>query len=119
MDLASPAMDHMAVERRKDTSNELCTKGEMNLSGEDRWIVALERIADALAKRAGIEEKRFQKDFPKRKPKRPAEIMRPEDEKKEQFSDRATDQWAEETEAVVSRFQKRYDEGSKGGSTQP
>ena len=83
----------------------------------EKTATALNRIADALAKLAGLEEKKFQKQFPHLKRKRPAEITRPSDEKKEQFSDRATDEWVAETEGIVSRFQKRYDEGAKGGST--
>ena len=84
---------------------------------EDRAMgalaVAAERIADALAKLAGLQEKRFQKEFPKEKPKRPAVIERATDEKKEQYSDHADPEWVAETEATASRFQQRFDETKK------
>ena len=75
-----------------------------------RLVHAAERIADALAKLAGLEEKKFQKAYPKEKPRRPAVIERPSDEKKEQYSDRADSEWIGETEQVASRFQKRFDD---------
>lgn len=76
----------------------------------EKLALAMNRIADAIAKIAGLQEKRFQKDFPVAKPKRPAVIERPGDEKEKQYSDRADSEWVAETEKVASRFQQRFDE---------
>jgi hypothetical protein len=74
-----------------------------------RIASAFERIAVALEKIAGIEDKT--------KPRKPAVIERPSDEKKEQFSDRADPEWIEETERTASRFRERFDSTKAGDKT--
>lgn len=84
---------------------------------ETRLLAAVETIATALKDISLTMALRYGKDFPELKAKRPAEITRPDDEKKEQYSDRATPEFFEETERATgpSRFQRRLDESAKSG----
>lgn len=86
---------------------------------QERAIKALEGIASALHELAVVQQNRFAKDFPQRVAK-PAVIERLGDDKKEQFSDKGTEQWFEETEAATSegksRFQKRFEDAEAGDS---
>lgn len=72
---------------------------------------AMERIATALEAWVEIQRKKFDKEFPPRKVKRDAELIRA-DERAEQYADKPSDGWLEETpkEAEPSRFAKRLEE---------
>lgn len=82
--------------------------------------VNLERIATALTRLAAafdqyniICRERLNREFPREKAKRAPEIINTESERREQFSDKPTDEWLRETLAATpetSRFQKRFDE---------
>jgi hypothetical protein len=78
----------------------------------------LHRIADALTTLATIEQKKFDKLYPPEAPKRDAIISRPDDDEREQFSDRASDKWLAETEEATpegkSRFQERFEAAQAG-----
>jgi hypothetical protein len=78
----------------------------------------LHRIADALTTLATIEQKKFDKLYPPEATKRDAIISRPDDDEREQFSDRASDKWLAETEEATpegkSRFQERFEAAQAG-----
>ena len=78
---------------------------------------ALSKIAEALERLATIEEKKFNLEHPV-KPKQEGIIEKPEDEKREQFSDRADASWFAETEAATpegkSRFLERFENPPAG-----
>ena len=82
----------------------------------ERTVSALELIADALQTRAKVESERLARDFPPERSPKNVQINRTSDDKREQYSDKATDGWLRETEAALpkSRFQKRAD--AQGGS---
>lgn len=79
----------------------------------ERLASAFEKIADALTRLATVEERKF----PPEREKRAAEIIRPEEDKREQYSDKGTDKWFAETEKATapSRFQQRLDQQSAEG----
>ena len=91
------------------------------MSLEDEFVRdtrAMERIADALDQAAialtalaMVQKERLEKDFPAPKVKRDAEIIRA-DERAEQYNDKPSNQWLEETQdaAGLSRFAKRFEE---------
>jgi hypothetical protein len=116
VDLDTPALDQVATEKRRDTVDERCREG-VDVSAGDPMADALSRIADALAKLADVQEKRYDKDYPKERPRLPAVIERPSDEKKEQYSDRADPEWVEETERTATRFRERFDSAKDGTAT--
>ena len=63
---------------------------EESLSHEERAVVALEAIADALALWAKLEAQRFEKEYPERKPPADAKITKlksEEDELRESLGD--------------------------------
>lgn len=69
----------------------------------ERLAKAFERIADAL-----------DRAYPLPREKRAAEIIKPGEDKDEQFNDRGSSQWFEETEQATakSRFQERLENQS-------
>ena len=77
----------------------------------ERLATAFEKIAAALEHRNRIELDRLAKSFPPEKEKRAAEIIHPEQDKRNEYSDRADSGWFEATEAALpkSRFQERLD----------
>jgi hypothetical protein len=83
----------------------------------ERVVATFEKIADALDRLAKIEQQKFDRMFPE-KPKHAGTIIRDGDDKREQFSDRPTDQWISETEAATpegkSRFQERFETAQAG-----
>jgi ribosomal protein L11 methylase PrmA len=83
---------------------------------EERAVFALEKIAEALTSLATVERERFDKEFPE-KVKRVAEVIRRDEGKTEQFSDRPTDQWMRETEDALapSRFANRFKKAHPDG----
>ena len=82
----------------------------------ERLATAFEKIATALDRLVTVEERRF----PPEKPKSAAEIIRPDADKREQFSDKGTAEWFNETEQAAgpSRFQKRFEEENPGKSAE-
>jgi hypothetical protein len=84
----------------------------------ERFIVAFEKIAAALSTLATIEQKKFDKLYPPEAPKRDAIISRPDDDEREQFSDRPSDKWLAETEEATpegkSRFRERFETPQAG-----
>jgi hypothetical protein len=76
----------------------------------ERLASAFEKIADALTRLATVEERKN----PPERPKRAAEITRTDDDKREQYSDKASDEWLKETKEALpkSRFQERLDKQS-------
>lgn len=93
-----------------------------------RLASAFEKIAAAMEESNRIERERLTHEFPEKKPAKPAEVIDPNEDRKQLLSDRPTDKWLEETEEALpqSRFAKRLDEArelkerqSKGRSTAP
>lgn len=82
----------------------------------ERLATAFEKIAAALEHRNRIELDRLAKSFPPEKEKRAAEIIHPEQAKRDQYSDRADSEWFDETEAALpqTRFKQRFDAANKG-----
>lgn len=82
---------------------------------------AFEKIAAELFERNRIERERLVLEFPVKKEPRPAEVIRPDEERRELLSDKPTKEWVEETEAALpqSRFAKRLDEARQPKSEQP
>jgi len=82
----------------------------------ERTVSALELIADALQTFAKVESERLSREYPPTRNPKNVEINRTSDDKREQYSDKATDGWLRETEAALpkSRFQQRAD--AQGGS---
>lgn len=77
----------------------------------ERFLCSIESIARSL-------ELRLKKEFPDEKPKIPAEIFRPDDDRREQFNDRPSEEWLEETESrLPSRFQAKFDESHPRAKT--
>lgn len=86
--------------------------------------VNLERIASALEKIGNALEILTGNHVKVERERRAAEIHRPEQEKREQFSDKASAEWFKETEQATStsRFQQRRDQQTstqKGSGTKP
>jgi len=80
----------------------------------ERLATAFEKIAAALEARNRIELDRLAKSFPPEKEKRAAEVISPDKDKREHYSDRADPEWFEATEAALpSRFQKKFDSGNQ------
>jgi hypothetical protein len=81
----------------------------------ERLATAFEKIAVALQERNRIELDRLGKLFPPEKEKRAAEVIHPEQDKREQYSDRATPEWFDQTEAALppSKFKTRFDAANK------
>jgi len=75
----------------------------------ERLATAFERIAAVLERLVILEER---KNPPERE-KRAAEIIRPDEDQREQLSDKPSPGWLKETEEVASRFQKRLDDNQK------
>ena len=80
----------------------------------ERLATAFEKIAAALQERNTIERDRLVKLFPPEKEKRAAEVIHPEQAKRDEYSDRANPEWFDETEAALpkSRFQERLDKAN-------
>lgn len=79
----------------------------------ERIAAALARLATAFEQHNIICRERLQHEFPPEKAKRAPEVIRIEDERREQFSDAASEEWMRETEAAIpgpSRFQKRFNQ---------
>lgn len=79
----------------------------------ERIATALGRIAAAFEQYNVICRERLRHEFPPEKAKRAPEVIRIESERREQFSDVATDEWMRDTQAALpepSRFQKRFAE---------
>lgn len=81
----------------------------------DRIATALTKLAQAIDQYNILYRRQLDLEHPQEKPKRAPEVISTTDERREQFSDRATDQWMRETEAAMppetaSRFQKRFNE---------
>ena len=95
----------------------------------ERTVSALELIADALQTLANVESDRVRREVEAHEKlkdmneriRRGAEINRASDDKREQFSDKATDGWLRETEAALpkSRFQQRADTQSRSAGEAP
>ena len=95
----------------------------------ERTVSALELIGDALQTLAKVESERALREVEAHEKlkdmneriRRGAEINRASDDKREQFSDKATDGWLRETEAALpkSRFQQRADAQSGSASEAP
>ena len=86
----------------------------------ERLATAFEKIATALDRLATIEHDKFVKQYPPEREKRAAEISKPSDDKREQFSDKPSKEWLEETEAAVpSRFQQKFDKQVAEGAKEP
>ena len=77
----------------------------------ERLAAAFEKVASALERLAKVEEDRYLKQYPE-KPRAVAKVITPDDDKREQFSDKASPGWFAETEKATSpsRFQKRLDD---------
>jgi hypothetical protein len=75
----------------------------------EKLASSAERIADAIEWWVKLEQQKFDKAFPPEKVKREAELIRRDEGKTEQYSDRATDEWLAETEKAIppSRFADR------------
>jgi len=71
------------------------------LRDETIFLHILERIAKAFEEHNRIEREKLEKQYPKARPAREAEITRTDDDKREQFTDRAEPQWYDETEAAL------------------
>ena len=76
----------------------------------ERLATAFEKIAAALENRNRIELDRLGKQYPPEREKRAAEIIRPDDERRQQFSDRASPEWIEETENALPQKKSRFEE---------
>lgn len=87
----------------------------------ERLATAFEKIAAALEHRNRIELDRLAKSFPPEKEKRAAEVINPDKDKRDQYSDRAESGWFNETEAALpeSRFKNRYDAANKQTEENP
>lgn len=90
------------------------------VEGMERDERAMEKIAFALDRLATLAEKWFEKQYPPKKVKRAGEIIKADD-RAEQFSDKANEQWVAETEAAAgpSRFSKRFQETHSGEVPSP
>lgn len=79
----------------------------------ERIATAFERIASALETMSKIQLDSFAKLYPE-KEKRAAEVIHPEQEKRDEYSDRADAGWFEAAEAALpkSRFQERLDKAN-------
>lgn len=86
----------------------------------DRIATAFEKIAAALEHRNRIELDRLAKLFPPEKEKR-AEVINTDRDKREQYSDKGSPDWFDETEAATpqSRFQERFHTDSSANKTKP
>ena len=80
----------------------------------ERLATAFEKIAAALQERNTIERDRLVKLFPPEKEKRAAEVIHPEQDKRDEYSDRADSGWFEATEAALpqTRFKERFDKAN-------
>jgi hypothetical protein len=80
-----------------------------------RLASAFEKIAEAIADMAEFQREQFNLRFPHlvKKERKKAQINRKSDEKREQYSDRGTPAWHDETQAALpeSRFAQRLREG--------
>lgn len=87
----------------------------------DRLATAFEKIAVALQERNRIELDRLAKSFPPEKEKRAAEVIHPEKDKREQYSDRGSPEWFDETEKALpdSKFKLRFDAANKQTEASP
>jgi len=93
----------------------------------ERGVRSLELIADALQTLAKVESERERREIDSAKKftemneriRHGAIINRASDEKREAFSDKATDKWVAETEAALpkSRFEERLESQGKRAKT--
>src|SRR5437588_2437505 len=87
----------------------------------ERTVSALEQIGDALQTLAKVESERLSREYPPTRNPKNVEINRTSDDKREQYSDKATDGWLRETEDALptSRFQQRADTQSRSAGEAP
>ena len=84
----------------------------------ERGVRSLELIADALQTLARGESERLSREYPPDRTPHAAQINRASDEQREQFKDKADDQWLRETEAALpkSRFETRLEAQKASGA---
>lgn len=89
----------------------------------ERLATAFEKLATALDRLATIEHDKFVKQYPPEREKRAAEVIKPDSDKREQYSDKGDPDWFNETEKAAgtpSRFeQRRIDQESEKGAKEP
>ena len=81
----------------------------------ERLATAFEKIAVALDERNKIEREKLLLMFPTKREPKPAEVIRPDEERKKLLDDRPDADWLRDTEAALppSRFQERFDASVK------
>jgi hypothetical protein len=105
------------------SDRDLSEIGQLFLAGglTERGIRSLELIADALQTLAKVESERLTREYPPERSPRATQINRASDDKREQYSDKASEEWLKQTEAAIpipkSRFEERLESERKRSET--